>query len=822
MDATISQIEENIRETETLSEQVITVSDQGAASVKNTVSGLEKIEISVGTISEAVESLGVRSQQIGNILKVIREIADQTNLLALNAAIIAAQAGEHGKGFAVVAEEIRDLAERTASSTSEVGEIVGAIQKDVSVAVKVAQEGKVRVQEGVKLGRTAETALQNISKQINMAGNSISHIARAAAEQAKGSSQVTEAIEEMTKRIEFISVATREQVQAGRNISKKTETMKELTSSVDSAMQEQAVGSDGISRGMEKLREAVGAIQHALLGMSQAGRQMVKSVDVIGGASGQTLGSSRDLSNTAANLRQDALLLAEELLRFKLPQPKRGGELRLGYTSYGYNLDPAYATNVRDGELVFNIHEGLVKFDYGTKVAPALAETWNVSADGRVYTFRLRKQAKFHNGKHVTAQDVIFAWHRCMSPVLDNTGKWFLNWVEGVEAFKEGAADSIAGLKTPDDSTVEVTLREPLAFFLYMLAAPEASIVPREAVDENTLRLMKPIGVGPYRVAESAPRSVTLQRFEEYYDPDEGYVDRLVFDYDSPTSDELKAKLKSGRIHLVPAMAPDSLEELLEDPEWRNLTESTILLNTSLVAVRCDLDPLSSREVRQALNYAVDKEFLVSRYPHSSPKPARGILPPGILGHNPSRSGYPYDPDKARWLLQRAGLASGFSLHVPTDTSRVNQQREFELIVDMLAKVGVRIEIEPLKHEEFLTRSHHEGRPPLYQTGWFADYPDPDNFIYVLFNSKAGDVLSLSYSNPEVDSLSERARSSLDISERIELYRKTEDILVEEAPFILLYHGMGVVPHRKEVMGLRLSMTPPVLRPGDVWFSQGS
>ncbi len=819
MDATTSQIAENIKETEALSGQVARVAQEGGNTVKDTVGGLEKIQEAVEGTVKAIESLGSRSQEIGKILKVIRDIADQTNLLSLNAAIIAAQAGEHGKGFAVVAEEIRELAERTAASTAEVSEIVNAIQKEATAAVRVTREGMERVQEGMALGKASEESLQRIREAIGLAATSISHIVRAAAEQSKSSRQVTEAIEEMTKRVERISVATREQANTSQMILKKTMTMKELTQAVQQAATDESAGSDTISRGMERVRSSVETSHQALLGMSKASQRMVEAVQVISGASMQTHGSARDLASAASLLRQESLLLAERLGGFVLPAPNRGGQLTIGLVAYNYNLDPAFANNVRDGQLCHAWGEGLLKFGDDTRLLAGLAESWEVNSEGTLYTFHLRKNAVFHNNRPVTAQDVLFSWHRSLSPRLTGSSQWFLSAAEGALEYMEGSAQKITGLKAPDDRTVSVKLKEPVAFFLYMLTTPEAFILPREAVDEQTLQITQYIGCGVYKVAETSREKVTLTRFNGYYDQSVGFADRVIFDYGSASEGEVLEGLREGRLHVALSLSNEALEDLLQDPAWESNTESTVLLNTQIVAVRNDMAPGNIKEFRQALNYAVDRQGLLSGYAHSRVTPARGILPPGMLGYRSDRQGYAYDPDKARWLLGRAGFQGGLDLAIQVDTSRQSQYQEFQKLVTMFGDVGVRIKLEPLSHEAFEARRRQSGRPLLYSTGWYADFPDPDNFFYVLFHRKGGDALDLRYSNPQLDEIIEKARRSLDMDERTELYHQAEDIVVEEAPCVFLYHNWGRVPFRPEVMGMKLSLTPPLLRPEHVWLA---
>jgi len=819
MDATIGQIEENIRETEELSKQVGQAAQDGMGVVKDTVKGLENIHAVMTTNLEVMDSLNQRSKEIGTILKVIHEIADQTNLLALNAAIIAAQAGEHGKSFSVVAEEIRDLSERTAASTAEVAAITGTIHEQVNQAVRVAKEGMARVEEGLTLGQASESHLQRIGQLTELSGTGIGHIARAAAEQSKGSRQVTQAIEEMSGRIEKISLATREQAQTSKLIAERGLVMKDLTESVDRAMSEQVTGSEGIVHGMDRVRGSVDSIQKALIRMSQAGERIVTSMETISGASHQNLGGTRDLAATSSTLRQEALVLVEQLSGFTLAKAIRGGEVRVGYVRYNYNLDPAFANNIRDGELAHNFNEGLLRFGYGAKVLPGLADHWDVSVDGLVYTFRLRADASFHNGRKVTAQDVLFSWHRALSPKLETGGQWFLSAVVGAEEYMAGRAPRIEGLKTPDDRSIEIRLKEPLAFFLYMLTNPESAVVPREAVDERNFRMLRPIGCGPYQVTEATTDRVVMERFRDYHERDTPYSDKLVFDFSSPSEFEVVSGLKSGQFHLALSLSNESIEELLSDPYWENYTEHTVLLNTQILAIRNDQAPGDSKEFRQALNYAVDREGLLSRFPHIRVTPAKGILPPGILGYKPDRKGYYYDPEKARWLLGRAGFAGGVDLKIPLDLSRASQHQEFMLVAEMLGQVGVRIEPEPVSHEEFEARRKVSGgRPLFYSTGWYADYPDPDNFLYVVFHKLGGDPLQFKYHSEPLDDLLDQARRSLDVEERVSLYQRAEDIVVEDAPGIFLYHSWGTVPHRPELMGMKLSITPPMVRPEHLWL----
>ncbi|MFL5318473.1 MAG: methyl-accepting chemotaxis protein, partial [Myxococcaceae bacterium] len=211
MDVSIGQVEMNANETARLSETVSQDAATGVEALSKTLTGIDKIKDSSRTAAGVIETLGKRISDIGNILNVIDDVAEQTNLLALNAAIIAAQAGEHGKGFAVVAEEIKDLAERTGASTKEIADLVRAVQDESKNAVQVMNTGVKNVEEGVRLGREAESALKKIFDSAQKSTQMVKAIARATVEQARGSKQVTSSIHRIAETVQQISKASNEQ-----------------------------------------------------------------------------------------------------------------------------------------------------------------------------------------------------------------------------------------------------------------------------------------------------------------------------------------------------------------------------------------------------------------------------------------------------------------------------------------------------------------------------------------------------------------------------------------------------------------------------------
>ncbi len=318
MDIAISQVETNAYETARLSEQVSKDSETGMESIQKTIVGIDKIKDSSRSAGTVIEQLGRRIGEIGNIVDVIDEVAEQTNLLALNAAIIAAQAGEHGKGFAVVAEEIKDLAERTGASTREIGDLIRSVQQESQNAVTAMNMGVRNVEEGVLLGREAEHALKKIQESSSRSTQMVKAIARATVEQARGSKDVTAAVDRIRETVEQISKATNEQARGSEQIMKSADHMRSLTQHVTRSVQEQAHGSKQISRSIESINEMVNYLNRAQKEQTRGSEQVLKAIDTIKSVADTQNRAVKQLEEAIETLRQQADVLRGEIRRFRV------------------------------------------------------------------------------------------------------------------------------------------------------------------------------------------------------------------------------------------------------------------------------------------------------------------------------------------------------------------------------------------------------------------------------------------------------------------------------------------------------------------------
>ena len=318
MDSSIKQVERNANETAAISKAVRLDAETGREAVEAVITGMQEIKRASKITSEVIATLSERADDIGEILSVIDEVAEQTNLLALNAAIIAAQAGEHGKGFAVVADEIKELSERTSSSTREISLVIRGVQEETKRAVEAITQAERSIGDGELLSQKSGEALAKIVVGVSEATAQVGEIARTAVEQAKGSQMIREAMEQVSEMVAQIAKATREQGQGSELIMGAVENMKGLTSQVLSSTREQNKVGNLIAQSTESITEMIRHIKRACDEQSRGSEQIVNSVEDIQSATDANVEATRVMDEAVYKLFRQTDLLRKEMEAFRI------------------------------------------------------------------------------------------------------------------------------------------------------------------------------------------------------------------------------------------------------------------------------------------------------------------------------------------------------------------------------------------------------------------------------------------------------------------------------------------------------------------------
>jgi ABC-type transport system substrate-binding protein/methyl-accepting chemotaxis protein len=815
IDTSTQRIGESVNETTDLAEEVAQSAGAGSELVRETAESMSKIKEAIDAATETITRLGRRSDEIGDVTHVINEIADRTNLLALNAAILAAQAGAKGRGFRIVADEIKELSERTSASTREIEDLIKSVREDVAETIERVAVGGERAADGVDLASRASVLLGDIREKTIAASERIRAIADASAIQAAESHNVLEAVDLVRQQARGIERATGEQALTSRHIGERALHMSELTEQVRRATGEQAGVSKYIAETMDQLTRAVEQIKVASDEQESGTEQVLRAIEVIKEVVGRNQASISGINSAVDLLVREAELLNREVEAFKLPTPERGGHLRFGLRPSQLALDPAAVSSSSRIEVISNIFEGLVQFGERAEIRPCIAERWEISPDGRVFTFYLRETARFHNGRRVRADDVKYSFERQMRQNED-AAAWAFRPLVGADQFMSGEADGVSGIEVVGEQVVKLEMLQQVAFFLSTLCTDYGYIIPREEVERPSSDFaIKPIGSGPFRVVEPVlGKEVHLERFSNYWNGDLPYVDRLTATFGLAAEEMFDAFLR-GDLDYIADLPLTYLPELKRHDNQIHVLEA-VQLQTRMLMFDCERPPLSDRRVRQAICYAIDRDRFLREVYGGMAEPAIGPIPPGLLGYDAAERSYDHDAARARLLLEEAGYRDGFDTEVWW-LETVNPA--VECLKADLAEVGIRAEFRYVAAAD-MRRALRLKLVPISGRDWYAGYPDPDNFTYVLFNSRNRTLFSTSYSSEEVDRLTELARSIMNREQRAQLYKETTRIILEDAPCAFLAHRHSFVAYRANLEGITLHLLSPFVAPKDLWFAR--
>jgi ABC-type transport system substrate-binding protein/methyl-accepting chemotaxis protein len=816
IDESTHRINSSVKETVELADDVMRSAQKGSAVVYETARTMQNLKTAIDRANDSITALGRRSEQVGEVVDVIDEIAERTNLLALNAAILAAQAGQYGRGFRIVADEIKELSERTAASTREIGTLIASVLDDVRTATERVGAGEALAETGVEQAYNAAALLDEISNNTVRASHRVRAIAEATTVQSTETARVRDAADFVRVRAQQIERATAEQAQTSQHIGERAVHMSELTEQVRRATEEQANVSKHIAGAMEELTSVVDLIRGAVGEQSLGTDHVLRAIDVIKEGVARNQASISTINNAVDALGREAVMLRKEVERFRLPTPRRGGHAVVAFRESQLVLDSVKATTVTAMDVLSTVFEGLVKSGTSSEVVPAAAARWEVSPDGRVYTFALRRGMRFHNGREVVADDVRYSFERMLRDP-GNAGAWVFAPVEGSDEFQRGDDTLLSGIEVLDRYTVAITLKRPLAFFLATLCLDYAYIVPREEVERADPPFVhRPVGSGPFRVLSYEPeRRLELARFENFHDTDRPRIDRLTFEFGVPT-EEIERRLLEGEIAFVKDPPLKTLERVQSDPAWKGSVLSAVELSTGGFAFDCAYPPLDRREVRQAICHAIDKDRFVRNVFRGSAVPAAGPIPPGLMGHDADFTGLEHDPDRARSLLARSGVGRFATSLWHSQGGLIGD--EFRRVGEDLATVGIDVDVRKVEPAELL-RARARGVTPIVWRSWIGDYPDPDNFTYVLFHSSNLGLFTVNYGNSEIDELAEKARALMDREERERAYRRLARLVVADAPAAFIMHRRNHVIHRPDVEGLQVYLLTPTVRPEEIWFT---
>lgn len=457
-----------------------------------------------------------------------------------------------------------------------------------------------------------------------------------------------------------------------------------------------------------------------------------------------------------------------------------------------------------ESEVFGNIFETLLTSDARGNLVPSLCERWEVIDNGKAFLFTLHQGVRMHDGRTLTAQVVKASIENRIKRAANSLPAGFTG-IRGEAEFLKGTANQIEGIRAISDYRLEIQLLEALPIYPALLTDSRTGIML-----ENPEAGAPMIGTGPFRIVSLQPDRVVLERNQEYWKGSSSYLDVVEFRA-ALSAAEIAAGFRSGEFDLARDLMPQDLEELLQDRRLRaGLFEAPkkniyfILFNRFSTVVRVPM-------VRWALLGSIRTHDLVRGTLGRFAQPAEGLFPPGILGHDPGKRRQALSRDKALELLHSSRIP--FPIQLKASVHPVLQDR-YASLTKALFKVwedlGVQISIETSNMASFQERVRDNEGIDLMIGRWIADYDDPDNFTYGLFHSRLGRYRNY-YASNELDQIMEEARAESRTHVREKLYRKADDLLMETAFFLPLFHDIDYRVANPRVRGLTLRSSPPYI-----------
>ncbi len=467
-------------------------------------------------------------------------------------------------------------------------------------------------------------------------------------------------------------------------------------------------------------------------------------------------------------------------------------------------FDPADSESVPNSQMLQQVFEGLVQYDANNKVVSCLAQSWDISPDGKTYTFHLRPGVRFQNGQPLTADDVAYSLSRALDPALKSqVAPEYMQDIVGAKDVIAGKTLTLSGVHVINPQTVSVAITSPKAYWVDTLTYPTGFIVCKSVVGKLGHRpltdadVVQGIGTGPFRLARYVKDSdVEMDANKSYWGGPPtlaGVTFRIITDPTTRHAEFVSGELDVMRQEEFGNYANDKKDPNLQSRlhAWPRAGLYYLALNENAYA------PFKDARVRQAFAYAVDKQTvapaqtLSDRATAGVYPPAQDFLPPGVPGSDPNFQGLPYDPAKAKALLAEAGYPGGKGLpplEIYTYTQRPFADNAADLMRQMFGAVGIPAKVHQMEFGALIAAIDANNQIPCFLFGWYADYLDPQDFDSLLFSS-ASPENHTGYKNPQLDALCARADIEPNPAKRMALYRQASQIIRDDAPRIPLFYA---------------------------------
>lgn len=772
------QLSAGVNQVHATTSQVLTVIQEIAA-------GLDKQAERLQEAVAVVDEMSASAQEVASFAQTVLQSSDGT-LSAVERGKTAIQSAvDQMQKIKTTVHEAMQMVNNLTTRTRAIEQIVAVIRELADRTNLLSFNAAIEAARAGEAGRGFSVVAQEVKK-----------LADQSAESAKRIFQLISEIEGETVRVEQSMAASAQEADKGSQVAAHVD--ESFSQIVESIANSNKLVNE-ITRVTEVQAEGSEKIIDAIRSISQVADEVLRLTEratLDAEQHGASIANLQLLTQTAEAAGQ----YFKQQTRQKAPPQT----YRFSISDNPITLDPALGADATCAEVTSLVFSGLVQFGEDTTIIPAIAENWHLDKDGLTWIFHLRRGVHFHHGREVTATDFKYSFERILHPKTKSPHTWLFDAVVGAAEFAAGKAPQVSGIKVLDPQTLAITLLKPYNPFLANLAYVAASVVPQELVEKDPDHFARhPVGTGPFVfVAWKEGEKISLTANPEYFEG-RPFMDAIEIRILGKEESDTDLFLQGSLEHIELGTDYDRIGK---DPNWQPYISHLPQLSVQYLGfVHIRKTPVSDRRVRQAINHAINKQRFIEKFFAGRATEANGPLPPGVLGYDPRFKRYDYNPEKAKQLLAAAGYPHGLKdplvMHV-RDAKATVERAEF--IKDELQKIGIPVKIEPLPWRELINEENMK-TCDMYLLSWIGDTGDPDNFLYPLFHSQSfgGSGNRGYYHNPGLDEKIVNAQGIRNPVKREQAYREIVKELVEDAPWVFLFHNDRYIVHQPYVKALR-------------------
>ncbi len=765
---TVDKIGRKIEETSFAVENLIGVTQKVAQSVDVQMDSISKVASEITNYSALAEEVFASTEDSKRIADTTMEAAQdgsKTVHKSIEAMVEIQSSVDYAKSTVMELSSKAVLIDDMLKAIKDIANSTNLLSLNASIeAARAGEAGRgfaVVAQEVKNLAqRSAETA-GYISKTIEEINQSIA--------------ATVEAMDKSGGKVKEGSEIANNTLDAFNNIINAVTTSANVAKEINSAVTKQT----------QSLEEVIGSTEE----MNVVSRNVIAMVETASLDTQYTKAALQKLSEESRNL---------EAISGKLLEKVGVGEreesiIRTSMITAPLNYDPAMAYDQESGQILVNEHSGILTIGASGEILSGIAKSWHVEDDNLTWIFNLRKGAKFHNGTEVTAEDVKYSYERLLNPDVKSANNWYLEQLEGSQDFASRRTREVSGIKILDRYRIALKLSSPYSGFLLNLGQFSCSIICKAEAVKGRI-----VGCGAYTIESKDNEGCLLKAFKDYY-AGTPYIDKVSIKFNEEKADE---GFKNGKYDFIPVDNKESREKLRDVSS--KITMRSILgsyyvglnLESNSHAVK-DLD------IRRALNHAINKKRIIDEILGGMAVEAKGPIPPDMIPSD-NLAGFDYKPSLAKDILRKKG-ESLIRLKVisreGSEDTLFNRITKF--VVEDLKAVGIECTIEKVPIDKYLNPETIK-RCDLYVSRWIADTGDPDNFLEPLFNPATVTNFSR-YDNSEVTQMMNDAKGVINPMKRMDMYKDIQKKIVNDIPWIFLYHPqMGHVA-REGIIGAKQS-----------------